>query len=158
MKALHVWERIFHYVKIWLFILAVVFIALGVFSSASLLVVEEGEASLELVTDAVLDATGYESVDPAVAVAYAFNAFAAGFASFSLFLVIGSIVMWALEHIFKMVQVIRKRDAAKCCSCKEEEGDAQVEKIMKWKDFYNEGIITEREFIQKRNEILGLHK
>lgn len=151
MKALHVWERIFHYVKIWLFIFAVVFIALGVFSSGSLLVFD-GEG---IVYDAVDEAVGLTGAD---AVAYVFTVFASGLAGFSLFLLVGAGLFWVLEHIFKKVQVIRGRDVKKCECCKEEEGDAQVEKIMKWKDFYNEGIITEREFIQKRNEILGLHK
>ena len=150
MKALHVWERIFHYVKIWLFILAVVVIALGLFSSSALIVFD-GEA---------IDYTGVEEaveLSGADAVAYAWTVFAGGLAAFSLYLLVGAGLFWALEHIFKKVQVIRSRDCKACC-CKEEEGDAQVEKIMKWKDFYNEGIITEREFIQKRNEILGLHK
>ncbi len=152
MKALHVWERIFHYVKIWLFVLAVVFIALGVFQSSSLLVFD-GEAIDYAVVE---DLTGLSGAD---AVAYAFTTLAGGMAAFSLFLIAGAGVCWALEHVFKEIQAIRRRDSAKCCECcKEDEGDAQVEKIMKWKDFYNEGIITEREFIQKRNEILGLHK
>lgn len=150
MKALHVWERIFHYVKIWLFILAVVLLAYSVFSLAAF------GSECALVAAGEQDAPDWEVLG--VDDVYGVFAAALGFASLPLFLVVGSIVMWALEHIFKMIQVIRKRDAAKCCSCKEEEGDAQVEKIMKWKDFYNEGIITEREFIQKRNEILGLHK
>ncbi len=149
MKALHVWERIFHYVKIWLFILAVLFIALGLFGSASLLSFDGEAIDYTLVEDAT-------NLSGADAVAYVWTVFAGGLAAFSFFLVVGSIVMWAFEHIFKMIQVIRGKDSCKCC--KEEEGDAQVEKIMKWKDFYNEGIITEREFIQKRNEILGLHK
>jgi len=150
MKALHVWERIFHYVKIWLFILAVVLIAYSVFSVAAFgaqcALVASGEA-----TEIDWEALGVEDV-------YGVYAVALAFASFPLLLLVGAGFFWMLEHIFKKVQVIRGRDAKKCECCKEEEGDAQVEKIMKWKDFYNEGIITEREFIQKRNEILGLHK
>ena len=48
-----------------------------------------------------------------------------------------------------------------CCECEKEEKsdlDAQVEEVMKWKNLYVEGIITEREFIDKRNEILRLSK
>ena len=150
MKALHIFERIFHYVRIWLFILAVLFIALGLFSSAALLSFD-GELVDYSVVEELTDLSGAD------AVAYVWTVFAGGLAAFAFYLVVGSIVMWAFEHIFKKIQVIRGKDA--CCKCcKEEEGDAQVEKIMKWKDFYNEGIITEREFIQKRNEILGLHK
>ena len=149
MKALHIFERIFHYVRVWLFILAVLFIALGMFSASSLLIFD-GEAMDYSVIE---ELTGLSGAD---AVAYAVFTVVGGMGAFSFFLVVGSLVAWAFEHIFKKIQVIRSKDACKCC--KEEEGDAQVEKIMKWKDFYNEGIITEREFIQKRNEILGLHK
>lgn len=149
MKALHIFERIFHYVRVWLFILAVLFIALGLFSASSLLVFDGAEFDYTVIEDL----TGLSGVD---AVAYVLFTVVGGMGAFAFFLVVGSIVMWAFEHIFKMIQVIRRKDSCKCC--KEEEGDAQVEKIMKWKDFYNEGIITEREFIQKRNEILGLHK
>ena len=50
----------------------------------------------------------------------------------------------------------------KCHECGGEalkpEEDVHVAAIMKWKKLYNEGIITEREFIDKRNEILGLRK
>lgn len=149
MKALHIFERIFHYVRVWLFILAVLFIALGLFSASSLLVFDGAEFDYTVIEDL----TGLSGVD---AVAYVLFTVVGGMGAFAFFLVVGSIVMWAFEHIFKEIQVIRRKDSCKCC--KEEEGDAQVEKIMKWKDFYNEGIITEREFIQKRNEILGLHK
>ena len=148
MKALHVWERIFHYVKIWLFVLAVVLLAYSVFSLAAF------GAECALVAAGEQDAPDWEALG--VDDVYGVFAAALGFASLPLLLIVGAGLFWALEHIFKKVQVIRGKDACKCC--KEEEGDAQVEKIMKWKDFYNEGIITEREFIQKRNEILGLHK
>jgi len=149
MKALHIFERIFHYVRVWLFILAVLFIALGLFSSAALITFDGEAIDYSLVEEAV-------ELSGADAMAYTWTVFAGGLGALSFYMVVGSIVMWAFEHVFKKIQVIRRKDGCKCC--KEEEGDAQVEKIMKWKDFYNEGIITEREFIQKRNEILGLHK
>lgn len=149
MKALHIFERIFHYVRVWLFILAVLFIALGLFSASSLLAFDGAEFDYSVIEEL----TGLSGVD---AVAYVLFTVVGGMGAFAFFLVVGSIVAWAFEHIFKEIQAIRRKDSCKCC--KEEEGDAQVEKIMKWKDFYNEGIITEREFIQKRNEILGLHK
>ena len=148
MKALHVWERVFHYFKIWLFVLAVVLIAYSFFSVASF-----GALAAQAVADeAAIDyeEAAFASVEEVYAAFF-------GFASLPLLLVVGAGLFWVLEHIFKKVQVIKSREG-KCACCKEEEGDAQVEKIMKWKDFYNEGIITEREFIQKRNEILGLHK
>lgn len=147
MKALHVWERIFHYVKIWLFVLAVVVIAYSLFSVAGL-IVWDGEA---IVTDG-FDALELEGVSAGEYVAAA----ATAMASLPLLLVVGAGFFWMLEHIFKKVQVIKARGCK--CECQDCAGDDQVEKIMKWKDFYNEGIITEREFIQKRNEILGLHK
>lgn len=147
MKALHVWERIFHYVKIWLFVLAVVVIAYSLFRVAGL-IVWDGEA---IVTDG-FDALELEGVSAGEYVAAAITAMA----SLPLLLVVGAGFFWMLEHIFKKVQVIKARGCK--CECQDCAGDDQVEKIMKWKDFYNEGIITEREFIQKRNEILGLHK
>lgn len=149
MKALHVWERIFHYFKLWLFILAVVLLAYTVFSLAAFGTECAALAAGE-VEEIDWEALGVDDV-------YGVFAAALGFASLPLLLIVGAGLFWALEHIFKKVQVIKAREG-KCACCKEEEGDAQVEKIMKWKDFYNEGIITEREFIQKRNEILGLHK
>jgi len=49
-----------------------------------------------------------------------------------------------------------------CCKeCEKEEKsdlDNQVDEVMKWKNLYVEGIITEREFIDKRNEILRISK
>ena len=73
----------------------------------------------------------------------------------------------ALSHIFKMARKIglakreRKEECCCCCECeceKASELDEQVEEVMKWKNLYVEGIITEREFIDKRNEILRLSK
>lgn len=148
MKALHVWERIFHYVKIWLFVLGVVVIAYSLFSVAGLITFD-GEA---------FDITGFEALELGedVGVLPYVAAKITAMAVLPLFLIVGAGFFWMLEHIFKKVQVIIARRGK--CECQESAGDAQVEKIMKWKDFYNEGIITEREFIQKRNEILGLHK
>ncbi|MDY6275897.1 MAG: SHOCT domain-containing protein [Bacilli bacterium] len=146
MKALHIFERIFHYVRIWLFIFAVLYLAFAMFGLAGV-VYFDGES---YVIDAEVAGVAADEAGAYVLT----TVIAAGALSF--YMVAGSVFFWMLEHIFKKIQVIRGKDACKCC--KEEEGDAQVEKIMKWKDFYNEGIITEREFIQKRNEILGLHK
>jgi len=139
MKALHVWERIFHYVKVWAFVAAIALLAWMAFGMPAVLYDEEGEI--------------VKAIDLEV-LAQVF-----GFAIFPLFAVGGAIGAWVLEHIFKKVQVIRGKDKAACkCECSCGCADAQVEKIMKWKDLYNEGIITEKEFIVKRNEILGLHK
>ena len=148
MKALHVWERIFHYFKVWLFILAVVILAYSFFSVAAFGAMAAEAVAAEEAID--YEEAAFASVDEVYAAFF-------GFAQLPMLLLAGAGFFWALEHIFKKVQVIKGREG-KCACCKEEEGDAQVEKIMKWKDFYNEGIITEREFIQKRNEILGLHK
>lgn len=152
MKALHILERIAHYVKVWLFIAAGALVAFSLFNTAGL-VAFDGE---EFVLDAngVMESLGLTELEaPMYAIAQL-----TAFASLPMLLVVVALVFWALEHIFKQSQRIHVHN--KGCSCKCEEGstDAQVEKIMKWKDLYNEGIITEREFIQKRNEILGLHK
>lgn len=132
MKALHVFYRIFHYLTIWFFILAGLVLAYSV---------------LLLKVDNVKNAQG--------------------FASIALVLAILAIVFFAAAHIFRMSKklVARKHEQnACCCCCKEHECapesdlDEQVEEIMKWKNLYVEGIITEREFIDKRNEILRLSK
>lgn len=153
MKALHIFERIFHYAKVWLFILAGVLVAFSLFNTAGL-VAFDGE---EFVLDAngVMESLGLTELDaPMYAIAQL-----TAFAALPMLMMVVALVFWALEHIFKEVQKIRGNDkACKCCKCEEGSTDVQVEKIMKWKDLYNEGIITEREFIQKRNEILGLHK
>lgn len=153
MKALHVLERIAHYAKVWLFVAAGVLVAFSLFNATGL-VTFDGEA---IVYDAngVMENLGLLEVE---ALPYAVVQLTA-YSQLPMLLVVVALVFWALEHIFKQSQRIHAHNKG-CCSCKCEEGstDAQVEKIMKWKDLYNEGIITEREFIQKRNEILGLHK
>lgn len=123
MKALYVFYRIFHYFALWLFILAGLVVAYGLW------------------------AVGGEAL---------------GFYG----LVLGglAIFFWALAHIFKQAHKnLAKKRARECRCCKCEEApasdlDEQVEEIMKWKNLYVEGIITEREFIDKRNEILRLSK
>lgn len=132
MKALHVFYRIFHYLTVWFFILAGLVLAFAVMS---------------LKVDNVKNAQS--------------------FASIALILAIVAIVFFAAAHIFKMCKKLvakKHENNACCCCCKEHECapesdlDEQVEEIMKWKNLYVEGIITEREFIDKRNEILRLSK
>jgi len=76
-----------------------------------------------------------------------------------------AILCMMLSHIFRMSRkLVKKSHQKECCCCKKEceapasDLDEQVEEIMKWKNLYVEGIITEREFIDKRNEILRLSK
>ena len=143
MKALYVFQRIFHYLALWLFIAA------GVLGAFGLYYVGYG-----LALSADMKAVG--------ALVYY-----AGF--LALILVVVAIVALAAAHIFRMcVKLVAKKRARKeeccecCCECKCEKPasdlDAQVEEVMKWKNLYVEGIITEREFIDKRNEILRLSK
>lgn len=59
-----------------------------------------------------------------------------------------------------LMHASRRYECGACGATKaiQPEEDAHIAAIMKWKKLYNEGIITEREFIDKRNEILGLRK
>ena len=143
MKALYVFQRIFHYFAIWLFILA------GGLAVFGLYYLSYGNA-----LGADMKAVG--------ALVYYFSFAALG-------LLVAAIVCFAIAHIFRMcVKLAAKKHARKeeCCECRCEckcekpltDLDAQVEEVMKWKNLYVEGIITEREFIDKRNEILRLSK
>lgn len=146
MKALHVLHRICHYFMVWDFIIGGLATAFGVFYLGM----------------GVL--AGY-SLDEVSSLIYL-----AGGAG--VILVALGILMFALSHIFKMAALLRAKrvekdeeccDCCECCRCEceaEEKSDLdrQVEEVMKWKNLYVEGIITEREFIDKRNEILRLSK
>jgi len=155
MKALHVFSRIFHYLKIWDFILAVLALAYGFMTVVNGLVVAYDLENLDL------EALGVETIEeyllPIVSLA-------GTIALVVLVLVVLGIFHWALEHTFKQAYkiVVRKHEAEceECCCEKAPASnlDAQVEEVMKWKNLYVEGIITEREFIDKRNEILRIAK
>ena len=143
MKALYVFQRIFHYLALWLFIIAGLATAFGLYY-----------AGYGLYVASAAQAAG--------AMAYLMGLVALGVAG-------GAVLFWALAHIFRMcVKLVAKKRARKeereccCCECECEKPvsdlDAQVEEVMKWKNLYVEGIITEREFIDKRNEILRLSK
>lgn len=139
MKALYVFQRIFHFVMVWAFILAGALTAFGVFYLAY---------AIALKADLV----------PVGGLVY--------YAGLGALILIGlGVLGFALSHIFKMARKIRAaklEEAEECCCCceceKSSELDEQVEEVMKWKNLYVEGIITEREFIDKRNEILRLSK
>ena len=147
MKALHVLHRLCHYFMVWDFILGGLATAFGVFYLGM----------------GVL--AGY-SLDEVSSLIYL-----AGGAG--VILVALGILMFAFSHTFKMAARLRAKRAemneeycgcgceCHCCECEKEEKsdlDNQVEEVMKWKNLYVEGIITEREFIDKRNEILRLSK
>jgi len=61
---------------------------------------------------------------------------------------------------FKTKECAAHAPKAKKCCCKDAEAaeDVVIERIMKWKRLYDEGIITDREFVEKRNEILGIER
>jgi len=172
MKVLHVFERIFHYVKVWCFVAAGVLVAFSLFNTNGLVTFDGVEFAFDAAGVVENLAPEYGGVVLPVETAAPLYAIAqlTQFAALPMLVVVVAIVFWVLEHIFKKVQRIHAHThhgyefgfvcEGPCGKCKCEEGstDVQVEKIMKWKDLYNEGIITEREFIQKRNEILGLHK
>ena len=142
MKALNVFYRIFHYLKVWDFILALLVAGVGFFYGATLIISEEYDLVTEIAP--ILYYVGLAVVA----------------------LVALGIVHFATAHIFKMALKLAKKRAAEkeececcCCECeKQDELDEQVDEVMKWKNLYVEGIITEREFIDKRNEILRLSK
>ena len=148
MKALHVFYRIFHYCMVWCLILALLFAGVGLFYFGSLVYSEEFT---------VVEASYY--------------AYLIGLAVVALVLV--AIVNFVNAHVFKMIYKLCARRVAEheaeeecfcecCCKeCEKEEKsdlDNQVDEVMKWKNLYVEGIITEREFIDKRNEILRISK
>ena len=143
MKALHVLHRVCHYFMVWDFILA------GALTIASVFMY------------AMFGLAEYDFVE-ASAMPYMLSMVA-------LVLLVLAILFFALSHIFKMGAYIKaaklEEEECKCgcccCECEKEEKsdlDAQVEEVMKWKNLYVEGIITEREFIDKRNEILRISK
>ena len=148
MKALYVFQRIFHYFAVWFFIIAGFLAAFALFY-------------LGLGLGSKADANAMAAVG---AMVYLLGMVA-------LVLIVLAIVNYAASHIFRMAGkiVARKAEAkeCECCCCEEYQEpqpepvsdlDAQVEEVMKWKNLYVEGIITEREFIDKRNEILRLSR
>ena len=141
MKALKVLYRLFHYLTVWCFILSLIVVAFGLFYGSMMIYAEY-------------------SLDEVVPMTYLLG-------MVSIVLAVVAIVFFAVAHIFREVVALKEKKAAKeeacecCCECKCEEKsdlDAQVDEVMKWKNLYVEGIITEREFIDKRNEILRLSK
>lgn len=153
MKALHVFYRIFHYFALWFFILAGLIGAYTLYVSGALFVA--GVQAYQQASDVNQLAQGELN---AASQMYSFGFIA-------LILLVVAIVCMAAAHIFKMSRnIVAKRRKEACCCCRKEceapasDLDEQVEEIMKWKNLYVEGIITEREFIDKRNEILRLSK
>ena len=74
-------------------------------------------------------------------------------------IVLVALVLYAVAwFLVLLVHVAARGCKEPCKEALDPEEDVHVAAIMKWKKLYNEGIITEREFIDKRNEILGLRK
>ena len=155
MKALHVFSRIFHYLKVWDFIGAVAVLAFAIFSFSSTCLVAyvDVEEFAALLEESELTADEY---------------FAAAFSSLNTFALIALVLValgvfhFAFAHVFAMAYKNARKHACEKCECCEKapasDLDAQVEEVMRWKNLYVEGIITEREFIDKRNEILRIAK
>lgn len=154
MKALHVFSRIFHYLKVWDYILASVVLAYAVMSVCNGMAAAFGE-------DFDFEALGYEAVEDYYVATLSNGGL---FALVAIALIALGVFHWALEHSFKQAyKIVVRRHEAECkeCCCEKAPAsnlDAQVEEVMKWKNLYVEGIITEREFIDKRNEILRIAK
>lgn len=77
---------------------------------------------------------------------------------YECFVIIGATAVYGFGWLMTLIMHCVGRYEGCACKCVEPEADAHIAAIMKWKKLYNEGIITEREFIDKRNEILGLRK
>ena len=154
MKALHVFSRIFHYLKVWDYILA------GVVLAYALMTVCNG-LSAAYAEDFDFEALGYEALEDYYVAILGQGSL---FALVAIGLIGLGVFHWALEHSFKQAyRIVVRRHEAECkeCCCEKAPAsnlDAQVEEVMKWKNLYVEGIITEREFIDKRNEILRIAK
>ena len=144
MKALYVFHRIFHYSAIVLFVLAGLFAGVGFFYGSMLIISEE-----------------YDLVTEIAPITYLLGMVLIG-------LVVAGVVNLVTSHVFNCVhkkllaKQAKQEEECECCSCceceKGNELDEQVDEVMKWKNLYVEGIITEREFIDKRNEILRIAK
>ncbi len=158
MKALHVFHRIFHYLFIWDFIIAVALLAYSAFSVLGVYVSYYTELVNEEVVIFDPEVWGNEQWLAVFSNPYTFCLVA-------LVLVALGVYHFAASHVFKAARdmVAKKADeeaCEECCCCEEPVSDLdnQVEEVMKWKNLYVEGIITEREFIDKRNEILRIAK
>ena len=158
MKALHVFHRIFHYLFVWDLIIAVAALAYAAYSVLSVFV----NYYTELVNEelVVFDPAEWGNEEW-------LNVFnlPSTIALVALVLVVLAVYHFAASHVFKAAGKLAAKKAAEkeceeCCCCEEpvSDLDVQVEEVMKWKNLYVEGIITEREFIDKRNEILRIAK
>jgi len=152
MKALYVFHRIFHYLKVWDFIAALGVLAFALFSFATSGAAAYAEDFADVLAESEQTAEEY---------------FAAMFSQLNLFALVAlalvalGVFHFAFAHIFKMAYKNARKHACECECCEKAPAsdlDAQVEEVMRWKNLYVEGIITEREFIDKRNEILRIAK
>lgn len=144
MKTLHVMNRVCHYIALWLFVLsAAAYLFLVSITGSSMLLADPAFSLEEVAT-------------------YVYS---------NAFLVLVLVVVATLHLVASILfRQLRDRAARRCCECgcgKERcrcgepvktNLDEQVEEVLKWKNLYVEGIITEREFIDKRNEILRISK
>lgn len=158
MKALHVFHRIFHYLFVWDLIIAVALLAYSAFSVLGVYVSYYTELVNEEVVIFDPEVWGNEEWLAVFSNPYTFCLVA-------LVLVALGVYHFAASHVFKAARDMVAKKAAEeaceeCCCCEEPVSDLdnQVEEVMKWKNLYVEGIITEREFIDKRNEILRIAK
>lgn len=158
MKALHVVHRVCHYIALWAFVavgaivlLSAVYAVIGQVGGYSALVAAEdaGEA--------------FELGDYAYVLA-ATSISAAGLVGLALPVFAVAVVHLVASILFRQLRDLVKHNKEKKCHCGCECGevksdlDAQVAEVLKWKNLYVEGVITEREFIDKRNEILRISK
>lgn len=64
-----------------------------------------------------------------------------------------AIILFGISFIFKAIAVADKRS-----NSDDPDEDPTIQKIIKWKKLLDEGILTEQEYQDKREAILGLNK
>ena len=145
MKALHVVHRICHYIALWLFVLLGFLVVYHCYSIGAILIAAySAELSVE---DTIYAVTVTAAASPVV--------------SLGVLVFVVAVVHLVADILFRQLRDLVKRNKEKkgCCSCGCEvksDLDSQVAEVLKWKNLYVEGVITEREFIDKRNEILRI--
>lgn len=146
MKALHVVHKVCHYIALWCFVLCG-FVAVLTLSASVLTLVAAvvAEYSTDDIVYAVANSVyGYYSL-----------------VSLLVILFVVAVIHLIASILFRQLRDLVKHNKEKkgCCSCGCEvksDLDSQVAEVLKWKNLYVEGVITEREFIDKRNEILRI--
>lgn len=166
MKALHVVHRVCHYIALWLFVAVgayLLFVALPAAIVAPSVVGYNAYIGAE-VSEAVTAQEVYDVLGDSLYESAAGGVFASAELFIPVIIFIIAVVHLVASILFRQLRDLVKHNKEKKCHCGCECGevksdlDAQVAEVLKWKNLYVEGVITEREFIDKRNEILRISK